>query len=46
MTGDDDQYVVNTFRFAKTSTLESLKETCLKYWEFINSKMVNMFEDQ
>ncbi|KAM3145024.1 hypothetical protein pb186bvf_002699 [Paramecium bursaria] len=46
MTGDDDQYVVNTFRFAKTSTLESLKETCLRYWEFISNKMTNMFEDQ
>lgn len=38
MAGDDDEFVCNTFRFAKTSEFDALKTTCLRYWGFINPK--------
>lgn len=35
--GDDDDFVMCTFRFSKKETLNNLKEQCLIYWNLIDA---------
>lgn len=43
MPGDDEEYVMATFRYSKKCTLDKLKLRALQYWRLIEE---NVEEDQ